>query len=96
MALVLALSTEKGMYIDDILVSVDQILSTSKFKLKVHGKAMDAIYTVDSKMDVEILPNVKVRSGINKAKAANSVRILIDAPRRMRILRQELYENSES
>jgi hypothetical protein len=96
MALILGVTRKSKFYLNDIPV---QVVSTEGFKkivLEVLGKR----YTVSDLESVEIYPEVKVSCGIPSAqhKVAEYEalpRLVIDAPKTILILREELYDRKD-
>lgn len=96
MALVLAIGLDEDFYVKDTRVSLDSITHELKFKLKVHGSAMDNVYEITDKHALEILPNVRVSAGTNADLVKGYVKVVIDAPKTIKILREDLYNEAHN
>lgn len=96
MALVLEIQKGEGFYVDDQLVTVEEIYSPSRFKVLVHGKGsnLSTYMEVGNKVQTQLMPEVFVQAGRDQPEASDgySCKVAIEAPPKIRILRQELYE----
>lgn len=92
MALVLSVARGGSIYIgesDPIKVVVEQIYSSQKFQVRVVGVTMDHLYTITSRMSIEIVPHVFVSAGRGTSQVAQFV---VEAPRSIKIMREELID----
>lgn len=94
MALTIGLKPNSAFYINDTRVTVEQVFTSMNFKIKVHGKAMDSLFNITDRRSVEIMPKVMCSAG-NKG-STDIVKIVIDAPRNMKILREKLYKQAQA
>ena len=83
------------LYIEDTRVTIHKIYDARRFKVKVHGTAIDKIYEVTDKLQTEILPNVRVTAGNNVDPDKDMIKLAIEAPRRLKILRGSLYRKAK-
>lgn len=91
MALVLAMQEGRAFYVGNTRVEIAEVRSIHQVKIKVQAKgAMDAIYTLTTNSRVEILDRVYVQLGLGST--ASLIKIAIEAPREVTILRDALYE----
>jgi hypothetical protein len=93
--LVLALyPTEEGyddFYVGDVRVSLVKVTTPTKFTLHVEMPGMNYRYEVTDRHATEIMPEVKVAAGRATDASRSVVRIVVDAPRHIRVLRGKLY-----
>lgn len=92
MALVLSVGRGGSIYIgeiDPIKVVVEQIYSSQKFQVRVVGVTMDHLYTITSRMSIEIVPHVFVSAGRGTSQVAQFV---VEAPRSIKVMREELMD----
>jgi len=94
MALILALYDESDFYVQDTRVTVHKIYDTRRFKLKVHGSCLDKIFEITDRQQTEILPNVRVTAGNNVDPKKIMVKVSIEAPKRLKILRGKLWREN--
>jgi len=92
MALILGVTNKSVFYIGDTPVKVVSTEGYEKIVVEVEGKQ----FTITDKERLEIYPDVLVSSGKPTGKAENFLpRLVIDAPKEIVILRQELYERQD-
>lgn len=94
MPLEISLTNRKGsddFYVGDTRVTLENIIHRKRFQLKVHGTAMDNVYTITEDTSVEILPKVRVSAVEKRVEREGEVSIVFQAPRRIEILRGRLY-----
>lgn len=93
MALILGVQKGSKLYFNDTMVEVTQIHGYRQMLLRVN----DQIYAVTAQESVEILPQVFVSIGLPKETHHDVLpRLVIEAPKRIVILREELYVRSRS
>lgn len=83
---------DRAFYIGDTLVSLEDVTHPMKFRLRVHG-AIDKIVEVTDRRREEILPNVFVSAGLGNE---DQVKVSIEAPRNIKILRDRLYREAHA
>lgn len=93
MALVLAMQEGRSFYVDNTRVEIERISAPGTVKVKVVGPAMDQVYNVTDTQRVEILPDVYAQLGLGSS--ATMIKIVLEAPKRKRILRDSLYDAQE-
>jgi len=89
MALVLGLSQGGSMYVGDTKVEVTNVISKTRFEVTVYGMCMENKYTITDQRATEILPQVQVSAGDKSC--LTQVKLVIDAPRHIKIFREEIY-----
>ncbi len=89
MALVLGVKENLSFYVADTQVIVTQIITSTKFKITVCAPGMYHVYTITDQRALEILPKVMVSAGSNTS--LSMVKVVIEAPRNIKILRDSLY-----
>lgn len=90
MALVLAMQPGRSFYVGDTQVEVVAAEVHGEVTVKVHGKNMDHIYHLTENKRTELLPSVFAQLGLGSG--PNTLKIAVEAPRSVRILRDSLYE----
>lgn len=95
MALTLTVKEGMKIYINDVECLVQEICSISRVKLKVNGKPFPCIFTCNKIRAVEILPNVKCSVVNGGDRSRNTIKIVLEAPINIEILREELYIRSK-
>lgn len=91
MALVLSVKEDGVFYVGDTPVRVVNIQDSLRFDVRVETPYMNHVYKISETKAVEILPDVKVSAGKNGSEHA--VKIVIEAPKNIRILRERLYRD---
>jgi len=91
MALVLSLKQDQSFYLNDQKVTVTEVITPTCFVLELEGQPKPV--TVDDSHSVEIVPEVWVAAG--KPVSVGLIRVVIDAPREILILREENYQKVE-
>ena len=81
-------------YVDDVRVQAFARVTTSEYKVKVFTAGMIRVYQVRIDSIIEILPDVRVSSYVRDLDNNKNVRIVIDAPRTIIILRGKHYRAS--
>ena len=87
----LAIGVREGedFYVGNDKFLLEEIVSETNFKLVHCTPAMNYQFRVTDQQMTEVMPNVKV--GVGLKGTMNMVRVLIDAPKNLKILRGELY-----
>jgi len=93
MALVISVKEGEKFYIQDTPVEVSRILDPLKFKVTVIGSTMNSVFNISDRVAVEILPGVMVSAGKNGSMLA--VKVVIQAPKTIKILRAALYGDQD-
>lgn len=88
MALSLGLLQGAKLWFDDTMTEVVDVLTPTRFKLKVYGPGLHTVYEITNAEKTEILPDVLVSSG--PSITPGGARIVIEAPRRIEILRDKV------
>lgn len=95
MGLCVSLTPNAGLrsefYVDDVRVELLDMNGPNKFRLKVHAPALNSIYTITDKTATQILPGVRVSAGDNVRDG--QVKVVIEAPRSVKLLRGKLYDS---
>ncbi|HEY0819769.1 MAG TPA: hypothetical protein VGD46_13380 [Rhizobacter sp.] len=89
MALVLAMQEGRAFYVDDTRVEVERVATAQQVTLKVVGKCMDQQFHLTDRDRTEILPGVYAQLGLGNS--TGTVKIAVEAPKKVRILRDSLY-----
>ncbi len=92
MALILALKEGEIFYVDDRPVKVSKIISAHRFKLSVDKDWVTEEYLITSYSRVEVLPNVFCSAG--STPSVRQVRVLIEAPKNIKLLRDKCYDEN--
>ncbi len=83
-----------AVYIDDTKITVETIMHSLSFKVMVHAASMNHVFTISDRKATEVLPNVMMSAG-NKG-SSEMVKVVIDAPAHMKILREKLYLEAQT
>ena len=94
MALTLSLYPKADFFVDDTRVTLIHVEDAYNFKLKVHGKSVNFTFNVTDEEATEILPDVRVSSGLPDTRYPRSVKLVVQAPREIRILRGKVYREA--
>jgi len=90
MALVLGMREGERFFVGDVAVRVIDVDTGAKFTLEVDD-AFTRRIVVKNDSRVEILPEVYASAGFG---SAAQVRVLLEAPKHIRILREKHYEEN--
>lgn len=90
--LVLALQAERSFYLGDRRVEVLGITAPNTVKVKVHGPIDEVKYLTDREL-TELIPDCYAQIGIGTG--PNTIKIVIEAPREVHILRDTLYDQQK-
>lgn len=90
MALALGVRPDEHVYIGDTKVGITQVFDPWKFEVKTADGHTDVVSHEDW---VELMPEVWLSVGSKSSR--KMLRLLIDAPRSVTILRDKVYERSQ-
>jgi hypothetical protein len=94
MPLTLSLHPKADFFVDNIRVRVIEVEDPFHFKLKVFNRGVSSVFNITYDAGAEILPSVCVQAGFMNPRCTGSVKVVIQAPRNMKILRGKLYRES--
>ena len=102
MALILEMEEGRSFYLQDVRVEVDRIFTPTRASLTVHGAILSK-KTIGPKHRTELLPNIYAQIGMTETQQNNvtdetpigSVKVALEAPRNIKILRDNLYAEIE-
>lgn len=80
---------DQAFYVNDTRVELREVISGSRFKLRVIGAALDQEFWITDRNQIQILPNVKVSAG-HKANPGQ-VKVAIEAPPQIPIKRESIW-----
>lgn len=83
-------------YVGDVRVELVSVRHEFNFKLKVCQPALDTIVDVTDLRAVEILPGVRVSAGTNADIERHGVKVVIEAPRRVKVDRGVVYRKKQT
>jgi hypothetical protein len=83
-------------YVEDIKVELIDIRHQFNFKLKVYKPAIQTVYSITDERAEEILPGVRVSAGDKADIARHGVKVVIEAPRRIRVDRGTVYRERKA
>jgi len=89
--LVIAVKFKGSFYLDDIKVQVDVKERKDRFIVRVHQGADRTEFVIGATGFTEIAPSVWVTTGYSPHLPPSMVRLIIKAPKEIRILRSKLY-----
>lgn len=92
MSLVLAFKQGESFYLDSFKFTVEEIVSPNRVRVRKHGP-FDEIVTLVGTRSLELMPQVFVYIGLKSN--AYSVRLSFDAPRSIKINREEIMALGE-
>lgn len=96
MALVLGIPMGADFYVGDTRMVVNKITSPANFEVLVEGKVMDHVYPI-SETPTEVLRDVKLSAGLSHGiPPAGMVKVAIDAPKKVRVLRGDLWREEQA
>lgn len=101
MALVLTVYEGEPFYVGDTPVYLEKVISHNKFSLRVKTPSIEKLVKITDQRSEEILPGVKVSAGFEPKVSDGmlAVKVVIDAPKNKKILREKLYlekQNSDN
>ena len=102
MALVLGIQEGHSFYLNDTRVEVERILTPTRATLVIHGPIIRKV-TIGPNHRTELEPGIYAQIGmteenqskVNKSSPLEVVKIAIEAPRNIKILRDSLYESQD-
>ncbi len=89
MALVLGIQEGRSFYLGHLKVSLEKIETPTRVKVMVHG-AINQILTLGPKNRTELIPGIYASLGTDSS--IDQAKIAIEAPRSVKILRDNLYD----
>lgn len=88
MALVLGMQEGRSFYLADTQVEVEKIFTPSRVSLVVHGHFLKKM-TIGPNHRTELMPGIYASIGTDST--IDQVKIALEAPRNVKILRDNLY-----
>lgn len=96
MALVLGVPLGSDFYVGDTRMVVSKITSPANFEVLVEGPQVDRVYPI-SDFPTEVLADVKLSAGLTHGiPPAGMVKVAIDAPKKVRVLRGDLWREERA
>lgn len=92
MALVLGMQEGRSFYLADIQVEVEKIVTPKRVNLIVHGHILQKM-TIGPNHRTELMPGIYASIGTDST--VDQVKIALEAPRNIKILRDNLYNAQE-
>lgn len=92
MALVLGLLEGRSFYLADIQVEVGRIHTPNRVTLIIHGGILEKV-TIGPNHRTELIPGVYASIGTDST--IDQVKIALEAPRNIKILRDNLYAKKD-
>ena len=92
MALVLGMSEKRSFFLNDTQVEVERIHSPNRVSLTIHGDIIQKM-TIGPNHRTELMPGIYASLGTSGT--IDQVKIALEAPRNIKILRDNLYAASE-
>lgn len=91
MALVLGMQLESDneIYLNDLRVTIDKLIGKNQAHITVHGICLDEGKVINNEQYTNITSNVKMMLGLPED-VPNFCKVLVDAPRNVKILRGKL------
>ena len=89
MALILGMAAGRSFYLNDIRVEVEQIVTPTRVSLIVHGAFLKKM-TIGPNHRTELLPGIYASIGTDSD--AEQAKVVLEAPRNIKILRDKLYD----
>ena len=78
-------------YVEDIRVELIDIRHEFNYRLKVYKPALQTVHEITDRRAEEILPGVRVSAGDKADIERHGVKVVIEAPRRIRVDRGTVY-----
>ena len=88
MALVLGMTEGRSFYLADIRVEVEKIVTPTRVSLKIHGDIIQKV-TIGPNHRTELMPGIYASIGTDST--IDQVKVALEAPRNIKILRDNLY-----
>ena len=92
MALVLGMQEGRSFYLNTIKVEVERISTPTRATLLIHGAVINKV-TIGPSHRTELIPGVYAHIGTDSK--IDQIKIAIEAPRNIKILRDTLYEQQD-
>ena len=89
MALVLGMQEGRSFYLNTIKVEVERISTPTRATLLIHGGVISKV-TIGPNHRTELIPGVYAQIGTDST--IDQIKVAIEAPRNIRILRDSLYD----
>lgn len=83
-------------YVDDVRVVLHEIRHEMNFKLKVYTPALHSVFEVTDERAQEIMPQVRVSAGTGADISRHGVKVVVEAPRRIKIDRGIVYRKKKA
>ena len=90
MALVLGMEEGQTIWIDDIPITLQEIVTPMRYRFKVVKENMNTIFEINEHEKIEILPEVFLQAG--RSKKDYIMRLAITAPKQRLIERQVIRD----
>lgn len=81
-------------YVGDVRVELISVRHESNFKLKVYKPAIHTVHEITDLRAEEILPGVRVSAGDKANIQKHGVKVVIEAPRRIKVDRGTVYRQN--
>ena len=91
MALVLGMQEGRSFFLNDVKVEVEKIQTPTRTSLIVHGAFLKKV-TITPKNRTELIPGVYASIGTDST--VEQVKVALEAPRNIKILRDNLYADA--
>lgn len=92
MALILGIQEGRSFYLEDIRVEVERIHTPTRATLVIHGPIIEK-KTIGPNHRTELIPGVYASIGTDST--IEQVKVALEAPRSIKILRDILYEQQD-
>ncbi len=92
MALILGIREGRSFYLGDLKVSLEKIQTPQRVKVMIHG-AINQVMTLGPNNRTELIPGVYASVGTDST--IEMAKIVIEAPRHVKILRDNLYDAAD-
>ena len=92
MALVLGMQEGRSFYLNHIRVQVEKILTPTRATLLIYGPVIKKV-TIGPNHRTEIEPGIYAQIGTDST--IEQVKVALEAPRSIKILRDNLYESQD-
>lgn len=89
MALVLGMQEGRSFYLNDLRVEVEKISTPTRVTLQIHGDIINK-KTIGPNHRTELMPGIYASIGTDST--IDQVKIALEAPRNIKILRDNLYD----
>ncbi len=92
MALILGIREGRSFYLGDLKVSLEKIQTPQRVKVMIHG-AINQVMTLGPNNRTELIHGVYASIGTDST--IEMAKIVIEAPKRIKILRDSLYDAAD-